>query len=575
MVISTRSLLLAGCLALLVQPARLTPAQDAPPVKNVIVLIADGCSSEQYTLARWFKGAPLALDEMLVGGVKTYISDSVVADSAPAGSAYATGIRTADNFVSVGPKPGTLRPDMEPPADLPYRPLATVLEGARLLGKATGIVATSRLSHATPAAFTAHVPDRGLEQDIMKQAVHQQLDVALGGGEDYLLPKATQADGSSSRPGRRTDGDDLVAVLESRHYTVVRDRQQLEAVKSGKVFGVFALAYLAAEIDRPETRPQEPTLAEMTRKAIELLSSDPEGFFLMVEGSQVDWACHANDPAHMLGDLVMFDKAVGVALDFAKRDGNTLVLALSDHNTGGLSIGNWATNGSYSHMRIEDLIGPLKKMKNSAPEMWRRLCAPHDPGKVKAAEIDPQKVQAIVAECWGVTLPLDQAQRLLQIVSDNPDNPQNAFGAVVCAQYTGVGFTTNGHTGGDVPLFAFGPSRPVGLHDAPEIGQVTARALGLDLDRLNARLFVDIQQAVPEAQVSVETRDTGGLVARVSLGAKSAELPVNTNLLLLGQESIELEGVVVYAPDTKKLYVPRQAVQLIAGQDLSLPSIAR
>ena len=124
----------------------------------------------------------------------------------------------------------------------------------------------------------------------------------------------------------------------------------LESVKAGKVFGVFAMGALAAEIDRPQARPQEPTLAEMTRKAIELLSADPDGFFLMVEGSQIDWACHANDPAHLLSDLVMFDHAVQVALEFAKRDGQTLVLALSDHNTGGMSIGNRGTNKSYSQM---------------------------------------------------------------------------------------------------------------------------------------------------------------------------------------------------------------------------------
>ena len=101
----------------------------------------------------------------------------------------------------------------------------------------------------------------------------------------------------------------------------------------------------------------------------------------MVEGSQIDWACHANDPAHLLSDLVMFDKAVGAALEFAKRDGNTLVLALSDHNTGGVSIGNWGTNKSYAQTSIEELIAPLKKMKASAPDMWRRLCASRESGE--------------------------------------------------------------------------------------------------------------------------------------------------------------------------------------------------
>ncbi len=365
MVVSARCVLFVGFFVGSVLPARPAPAGDGSQVQNVIVLIADGCSSEQYTLARWFQGEPLALDEILTGGVQTYISDSVIADSAPASTAFATGVRTSDNFIGIGPKPGTLRPDLEPSEDLRYRPLATVLEGARLRGKATGVVVTSRVSHATPAAYMAHIPSRKLEEDIMEQVVYQNVDVVLGGGQDYLLPLSEQ--------GRRSDGENLVAVLQARGYSFVENRSGLEAVKSGRVFGAFARGPLAAEIDRPQTCPQEPTLEEMTRKAIELLSSDPDGFFLLVEGSQIDWACHANDPAHLLSDLLMFDKAVRVVLEFAKGHGNTLVLAFSDHNTGGMSIGNRSTDESYSQTGIEELIGPLKKMKVSAPEMWRRL----------------------------------------------------------------------------------------------------------------------------------------------------------------------------------------------------------
>ena len=548
-------------------------AEDVKPVKNVIVLIADGCAADQYTLARWYKGAPLALDGILVGGVTTFTADSVVADSAPAATAFATGFRSSDNFVSVGPKPGTLRPDLEPPADLQYRPLATVLEGARLQGKATGIVVTSRVCHATPAAYTAHVALRDLQEDIMEQIVYQHVDVVLGGGKDYLVPKLKNDKLPKSEQGRRSDGENLVTVLQSRGYSVVEDRTGLEAVKAGKVFGVFAMGPLAAEIDRPQIRPQEPTLAELTTKAIELLSVDSDGFFLMVEGSQVDWACHANDPAHLLSDLAMFDHAVQVALEFAKRDGNTLVLALSDHNTGGMSIGNRATNNSYSQMGIEELIGPLKKMNVSAPEMWRRLCAPRDPSEVSPDEIKPQDVQAIVQECWGVSLSLNEARQLLQVAGQDPDNPHDAFGAIVCPKSTNLGFNTHGHTGGDVPLFAYGPGRPVGLFDGPEIGKVTARALGLDLERLSARLFVDLERAIGDARVSVEAGESGNRVVRIERSNQTAELPVNKNLLVFAGRSIELEGLVVYIPDTKKVYVPLQAVQIITGQQVSLPAI--
>ena len=283
----------------------------AENAKNVIVLIADGCSSEQYTLARWFKGSPLSLDDIRVGAVKTYIADSVIADSAPTASAYATGYRTSDKFISVGPKSDVLATEPVPPKDLEYRPLATVLEGAKLKGKAVGIVATSRVTHATPAAYMAHAPTRYMEGDIMEQAVYQNIDVVLGGGKRYLLPK--------DAGGARTDGENLLDVLRKRGYRFVENRDDLMALTSGRVFGMFAKSHMEAEIDRPRFAPQQPTLAEMTQKAIELLSQDPDGFFLMVEASQVDWADHANDPGHLLSDLLMYDQAVRVALDFAEQ----------------------------------------------------------------------------------------------------------------------------------------------------------------------------------------------------------------------------------------------------------------
>ena len=138
----------------------------APPVKNLIVLIMDGCGDEQLTLARWYKGSPLALDAIRTGAVKSFIADSVIADSAPAASAYATGIRTSGKTISLGPKSKTIPGVPAPSHDLALKPGATVLEGARLLGKATGIVVTCRISHATPAAYLAHVPNRAMEQDI-------------------------------------------------------------------------------------------------------------------------------------------------------------------------------------------------------------------------------------------------------------------------------------------------------------------------------------------------------------------------------------------------------------------------
>ena len=176
----------------------------------------DGCGDEQLTLARWYKGRPLALDGFRTGAVKSFIADSVIADSAPAASAYATGVRTSGKVISLGPRSKTIPGVPAPSPDLVLKPCATVLEGARLLGKSTGLVVTCRISHATPAAYVAHVPNREMEQDITEQAVYQNLDVVFGGGRNFLLP--------GNAGGARQDQEDLTAVLRERRLSAGRQR---------------------------------------------------------------------------------------------------------------------------------------------------------------------------------------------------------------------------------------------------------------------------------------------------------------------------------------------------------------
>jgi len=525
---------------------------------NVIVLIADGCSDEQYTFARWFKGAPLSFDRIRVGAIKTYVADSVVADSAPAASAFATGVRTSDKFVSVGPHAETMTGVSRPDAELQYRPLATVLEGARLMGKATGIVATSRVTHATPAAYIAHVPSRDMEDDIMEQAVHQNIDVVFGGGKRHLVPKEAN--------GRRADGEDLTVELKSMGYQIAATRDEMMKLKGGKAFGMFASGHMDAEIDRPKIHPAQPTLEEMTLKAIEVLSKDPQGFFLMVEGSQIDWACHANDPAHLLSDVLAYDKAVKAALDFAKKDGKTLVLAFSDHNTGGFSIGNYETDENYSQVKVELFLAPFRKMKGSAFTLWKKI----------AEERTMLKVKSVIKEEWDMDIRDEDAQLVLSFAEKYKKEKKDehyAIGRVITPKYTCAGFSTHGHCGGDVPLHAYGPGKPMGVIDGPEIGEICAKAMGLNLDKLNRRLFVEANKVFGEANVSVVQRMPENAVVTIRHQGKTAELPVNRNWLLYDGKARKIEGVVVYAPKKGKAYIPLQAVNMIKGLTQPLPSI--
>jgi len=534
---------------LLVMLAALLLATGAQAAKNVIVMIPDGCAASLQTVARWYKGAPLAVDPLVVGSVTTYMANSVVTDSAPAATAIASGYKSTDKFIGIGPRAEDVLSVLPtPPESLRYKPLATVLEGARLKGKATGVVATSNISHATPAGFYAHVHDRGLANDIMEHLVYQNVDVVLGGGRANLLPKALG--------GARTDGEDLLAVVKQRGYTVVENKTQLAALSSGRVFGVFAADHMSPHIDRAEFAPEQPSLAEMTAKAIELLSKDPDGFFLMVEGSQVDWAMHANDPIWAVTDFLAFDEAVQVARDFAATHGDTLLLAFPDHDTGGFSLGNYRTNSSYVKIKVEEVVNPLKNMKITAEAVARKIGADPTVDKVKSA----------VQEWWGLTLSDDDASAILNEAKNV--GLGYALGKVVSARHTVFGWSSHGHVGTDVPLWAFGPGAPKGLLDNTDLAKVTAAALGFNLAAVDAHLFVNLQEEFPGA--TVDMTDPANPVVRIGASA----LPVSKNTLYyapLGM-TFPLDGLVVYAPKTGKAYASRLAVAILkAVQQMTIP----
>ena len=520
-------------------PGRTADAQMAP-VKNVIVMIPDGCSASIQTLARWLQGQDLALDGMLTGAVRTHAANSVITGSAAAATAFACGHKTTVGFLGIGPRTRDLLSTMDrPDEDLVQRPLASVLEAARLAGKSTGLVATCAVTHATPAGFAAHVPNRDMYNDIMEQLVYGGIDVVLAGGRRYLLP--------SSQGGRRTDGEDLLAVLQERGIPMAETGEEMAAVAEGKLWGLFQSGQLHPDIDRAELAPDEPSLAEMTAKAIELLSADADGFFLLVEGSQVDWAGHNNDPIHMVTDFAAFDRAVQAAVEFATGDGHTLVLAFPDHDCGGLSIGSQYAPMSYTSTTVEDLLDPLRAMTLTAIGLARKI----------GDERTPERIREMLAEYWSWQ-PDDEV--IGQIIADDAQvSMAEALSNAVSRHHTVLGWTTHGHTGEDVPLWAFGPGRPIGVVDNTDLARIAAEAMGLDLEQTTGRLFVEAEGAFPGVDVSIDRSDKHNPVAVIG----PARLPVNKNLLLMDGGTHLLEGVVVYIPATDRVYLPRQAVEMI------------
>jgi len=278
--------------------------------ENIIILIGDGMGVAHLTLGHLGTGG-LNAERMPVGGlVMTFPYGGMVTDSAASGTAIATGRKTRNGMISISPDGDTLR---------------TVLEYAEEAGMATGLVATSQITHATPAVFAAHVADRKMEDEIARQMTGSGVDVLIGGGWSYFLP-AEIAD------SRRDDDLDLVEMLKKRMAVVRSAGELMELVE------VSAVAAFLAPLECPPAKDREYSLADLAGKAIGILSRSGSGFFLMIEGSQIDWAAHDNDSDGVLEEIMDFDGAIGEALDFAETDGRTLVIVTADHETGGLAL---------------------------------------------------------------------------------------------------------------------------------------------------------------------------------------------------------------------------------------------
>ncbi|MDD2467416.1 MAG: alkaline phosphatase [Desulfobulbus sp.] len=521
---------------------------DVRQVKNVIFLLSDGTANEAWPLTRWVKGERLASDDILTGAIRTYGADSIITDSAPGSTSYATGQKGTDKGIAVYPWHVSIA-GVDFDAAKQYVPLASVLEGARLTGRATGIVATSNVQHATPADFTAHTHDRSKYTEIGEQQVYQNIDVVLAGGEQYLLPKGVGA-------GVRTDNENLVDVIKAKGYAYVTNREQMLAASGEKIFGLFAPDAMAYDIDRPTFAPGEPSLSEMTTKALKTLSQSTKGkdngFFLFVEGSKVDWAAHANDPAGVVSELLAFDKAIKVALDFAKADGNTLVISVADHTTGGLSIG-LREDPKYSTTNDDFVVVPMRKAKLTGEGLGKLIEKGNSEANIKAVfadqwsitDLSADEISAIQKPAHGVAL-----QRVV---------------APMLSRRARLGWTTNGHTGGDPYLFSFGPGRISGLWENVDIGKYVANTLGFTFPEINKRLFVEASSAFQAAgfSTSIDRTDPANPVLVVSKGEAKARLPLAKNLVLVNGKTIELEGIVVLAEKLDKVFLPRQAVDVI------------
>ncbi|SGY90331.1 alkaline phosphatase [Moritella viscosa] len=337
-------------------PTSTVSTPEPTKVKNLILMIGDGMGPQQVgLLEEYAQRAPLSIynDKGNKTALSTFAdagqmglslnapygnNGSLVVDSACSATQLATGLAAGSEMIGL---------------DRQGNVVETILEKAKAQGKATGLVSDTRITHATPAAFAAHQPHRSYEAKIAEQLIESgSVDVMLSGGTRVFLPadiKTNQASrdqmaalgipNSLYKKSKRKDQRNLLLEAKEQYgYNLSFNKDQLTAAEGTKLLGLFAnsgmadgIAYTACKQDNSCTQP---SLRDMTIKALDILSKDEDGFFLMIEGGQIDWAGHVNDAGWMLHELIKFDEAVAAVYDWVKDRNDSLVIVTADHETG-------------------------------------------------------------------------------------------------------------------------------------------------------------------------------------------------------------------------------------------------
>jgi alkaline phosphatase len=294
------ALLLLGCVA----------DNDYP--ENIILFIGDGMGVTHISAGKIARGNINLERFSVMGLVTTHSANQLVTESAAAATALATGYKTNNRAISVS---------------VNGEPLKTLFEYAKEQGKSVGVVVTSSVTHATPAAFMAHADDRSQQTDIAEQIAYSNIDVLIGGGWAYFVPAVNLG-------SKRKDQKNLLAALETRMPVILTEDKLSVTVHSDSQ----KMAALLSPGGLPKAVDRDYSLTQLTRSAVQLLSKNRNGFALMVEGSQIDWAAHDHAQQDLIAELIDFDDAVGEGLDFAEENRTTLIVVTADHETGGMAV---------------------------------------------------------------------------------------------------------------------------------------------------------------------------------------------------------------------------------------------
>lgn len=404
---------------------------DKESPKNIIFMVGDGMGPSYQTAYRYFADNPdteemeeTAFDDYFVGSQRTYSADKEenVTDSAAAGTAISSGHKTYNGAIGV---------------DANQKKVETVLERAKSIGKSTGLVTTAELTDATPAAYAAHVTDRDKKNEIAQQFYDERIedahkvDVLLGGGAKYFGKENGNLDKQFEKDG----------------YDVVTNKEGLTESDSDQVLGLFADENMPLQIDAPD---DDPSLADMQKSALDRLSKDEDGFFLMVEGASIDKQGHTHDVTGVMSEMKGFEKAFEDAMAYAESNPDTLVVATADHSTGGLSVGK---DGEYAWD-----AEPIRNMKHSAQWMTEQIASGESIDDTIQAgygfEVDKKAMKKIKQEADQLAKlnkkkDEEKYEKQYQALQDAIQQPIN--------DASKTGWTSSGHTGVDTNTYAYGP----------------------------------------------------------------------------------------------------------------------
>jgi alkaline phosphatase len=451
------------------------PRQGRARARNLILFLGDGMSLPTVAAARILEGQRrgepgeenlLAFERLpYTAFAKTYNTDSQTPDSAGTMSALATGVKTRRGLISAGPE--AARGDCT--AALAH-PLTTVFELAESAGLSTGLVTTTRLTHATPAALYAHSADRDWEADVdlppaavaagCRDIARQWLDfdaggslkVALGGGRREFLPASEPDPEYPQTPGRRLDGRDLVQEWRVRHPegAYVWNKAQFDALdldRTPRLLGLFEPDHMQFEHDRPRDPGGEPSLAKMTRAAIRILQRNRSGFVLLVEGGRIDHAHHEGNAHRALTDTVAFSDAVAAALELTSES-DTLVLVTADHSHtlgfGGYPVRGNPILGKVVSASVEQPVPALARDAVGLP--YTTLFYGNGPGYAGRSYQQPAGPKKHLHKASGFEVASGRPD-LAEVDTTHPDHLQEAM----------VPLASETHGGDDVGVWASGP----------------------------------------------------------------------------------------------------------------------